>query len=154
MGMEDDVRNVADAELHAIVPLQRLALYPFAVDESSVLAALVHDAELPVFGGDQSVVAGDARIGDHQILIDFASHGERSVVEIDGALVVPLHEHQGGKYSRAGGRNGARDGLKSHGRLYPLLRSNNGSSTDGASSVNAKPRRLPCLADLLSRSTC
>ena len=114
MGMEDDVGHIADAELHAIVPLQRLALHPFAVDESSVLAALVHDAELPVFGGDQSMVAGDARIGDDQVLINLAAHGERRVVEIDGALVVPLHENQGGEYSRPRGRDRARDGLKSH----------------------------------------
>ena len=114
MGMEDDVGNIADTELDAIVPLQSLALYPFAVDESSMLAALVDDAKLPVFGGDQSMVAGDARIGDHQVLINLASDGERSVVEIDGALVVPLHEHQGGKNPRPGGRNRTRDGLKSH----------------------------------------
>ena len=114
MGMEDDVGNVADAELDAIVPLQSLALYPFAVDESSVLAALVDDAELSVFRGDQSMVAGDARVGDDQILIDLATHGERSVVEVDGALVVPLHEHQGGENPRSWGRNRARDGLKSH----------------------------------------
>ena len=93
MGMEHDVGHIADAELHAIVPLQRLTLHPFAVDESSVLAALVHYPELPVFRGDQSMVAGDARIGHDQVLINFASHRERSVIEIHHALVVPLHEH-------------------------------------------------------------
>ena len=53
MGMKNDVGNIAHAELDAIVALQRLALHPFAVDESSVLAALVDNAELSVFGGDQ-----------------------------------------------------------------------------------------------------
>ena len=39
------------------------------------------------------MVAGDARIGHYQVLINFASHGERSVIEIHHALVIPLHEH-------------------------------------------------------------
>ena len=103
MGMKDDVGNIAHAELDAIVALQRLALHPLAVDERSMLAALVDDAELAVFGGDQGVVAGDARVGDDQVLVHLAAHRERSVVEVDGALVVPLHENQGGKNSRPRG---------------------------------------------------
>jgi hypothetical protein len=75
--MEDDVGHIADAELQAIVPLQRLALHPFAVDERSVLAVLVRQAELPVFRGDLSMVAGDARIGHYQVLTNFASYGIR-----------------------------------------------------------------------------
>ncbi len=64
--------------------------------------ALVHYAELPVFRGDQSMVAGDARIGHYQVLINFSSYGERSVIEIHHALLVPLHEYQDGEYPRAG----------------------------------------------------
>ena len=97
MGMEDDVGHIADAELHAIVPLQRLALYPFTVDESSVLAALVHYAELPVFRGDHSMVAGDARIGNDEIFVHFAPHGKWAMVEIDRPLLVALHKYQGWK---------------------------------------------------------
>src|SRR4029077_1595145 len=94
MGVEDDVRNVAHAELDPIVPLQSLALDPFAIDESSMLAALIHYAELSVLRGNQGVVAGDARIGDDQVLIDLSAHRERSVVKVDVALVVPLHENE------------------------------------------------------------
>jgi hypothetical protein len=66
-----------------------------------MFAALVHYAELSVFGSDQSVVAGDARIGNDQILVHLSTHGERCVVEVDSALVVSLHENEGGKNSRA-----------------------------------------------------
>jgi len=87
----------------AIIALERLPLHPFAIDESSVLAALVDDAELSVFGCNQGVVAGDARVGDDQVLIHLAAHRKWRVVEVDGALVVPLHENQGGKNSRPRG---------------------------------------------------
>ena len=114
VGMENDVSNVAHAKLDAVVPLQGLALDSFAVDESSVLAALVHHAELPVFRGDQSMVAGDARIGDDQVLIDLATDRERGMVEVDGALIVALHENKGRKNSRPRGRNWACDGWIGH----------------------------------------
>jgi len=124
MGVEDDVRNVAHAELDPIVPLQSLALDPFAIDESSMLAALIHYAELSVLRGNQGVVAGDARIGDDQVLIDLSAHRERSVVKVDVALVVPLHENESGKNPRTRGRNRACDGWISHlaGLLSLVLR--------------------------------
>ena len=49
MRMKDDVGDIADTELKTIIPFQGLALNPFAVDESPVLAALIDYAELPVF---------------------------------------------------------------------------------------------------------
>ena len=49
MGMKDNVGDVADAKLKAIVPFQSLALNAFAVYERSVLAALIDYAELPIF---------------------------------------------------------------------------------------------------------
>src|SRR5713101_1456269 len=63
------------------------------------------------------MVAGDARVGDNQILINLASDGERSMVEVDGALIVPLHEDQRGENSRPWRRDRTRDGLKSHAEL-------------------------------------
>jgi hypothetical protein len=121
--MEYDIGYVADPELHAVIALQRFALHPFAVDESSVLAALVHHAKLSVFGGDQSMVAGDARVGDDQVLIDLSPYCERSMVEINCALVVALHENQCRENPRSWGRSRARDRLQSHVSLdyFPKL---------------------------------
>ena len=47
--MENDVGDVANTELDAVVALQILALNPLAVDEGPMLAALIDHAELPVF---------------------------------------------------------------------------------------------------------
>jgi hypothetical protein len=49
------------------------------------------------------MVAGDARVGDYQVLVNLATHSERSVVEVDGALVVSLDVNQGRKNSRPWG---------------------------------------------------
>jgi len=40
------------------------------------------------------MIPRDTRIGDYQILIYFAPDAERTVIEIDGALLVALHENQ------------------------------------------------------------
>ena len=64
LGIEDDIGDVANPELQAVIPLQRLALNLFAVDEGSMFAALVDDAKFTVFRDDQGVVAGHARVGN------------------------------------------------------------------------------------------
>jgi hypothetical protein len=48
------------------------------------------------------VIAGDSRVGDHQIFVDFAAYAEGSAVEDNVFLFVPLHQHQRGKHTRAG----------------------------------------------------
>ena len=101
--MEHHIANFANAEFETVIPLEAFALDPFPVDEGAVLAALIDNVVFPVFRHDESVVARDAGIGDHQILIHFAAHAERSTVENDVSLLVALHEHERGKYSRPGG---------------------------------------------------
>jgi hypothetical protein len=66
-----------------------------------MLAALIYDAKLPILGRDQGMVAGDSRVGDHQIFVDLSPDCERRMVEIDRALVVSLHKNQGWKNTRS-----------------------------------------------------
>ena len=78
--MENDVSHVAHTEFQPIIALQFLALNSLTIYESAMFTALVDDVELTVFRKDECVVAGNARIGNHQILINFSPYGERSVV--------------------------------------------------------------------------
>src|SRR5216683_760593 len=94
------------------------------------------------------MVAGDARVGDNQILINLASDGERSMVEIDGALIVPLHEDQRGENSRPWRRDRTRDGLKSHAEL-PY----SSSILKNANDRTAGPTR-PDAGDKVTGSSC
>ena len=119
--MKNDVGNIADAEFQAIIPLQSLALNPLAVDKSPMLAALIDNAELPVFRHDQGMIARHTGICDHQILINFSSYAEGTVVEIDIALLVALDEDQDGEYSGACVRYWASNGLESHGAKAEVL---------------------------------
>jgi hypothetical protein len=64
-----------------------------------MLASQVDDAEDAVFRDDLRVIARDARIRDDQVFIDFSSHAERTVIEVDDALLVPLDKHKRGKHA-------------------------------------------------------
>src|SRR6202022_4736107 len=67
------------------------------------------------------MVPGDTRVGNPQVLIPLAPDRERSVVEINGLLIVPLHVDEDGEKPRTRGRNRARYGLKGHLALFTLL---------------------------------
>jgi hypothetical protein len=69
------------------------------------------------------MVAGDARVRDHQILVHLSSYAERTVIKIDDTLLVPLDKHERGEDSRAGSGGRANDGLKSHVALQCSLNS-------------------------------
>ncbi len=71
--MEDEISNVAGAKFQAVVALQLMAINLFAIDECSVLAAIVDDEKLAVLGNDGSMLARDPGIGDDEIAIDFAA---------------------------------------------------------------------------------
>ncbi len=100
--IEDGVGRIARAKLQAIVALQLLPLDTLSVHERAVLAALVDEKETSFFQHDERVVARDAGIGDHQILVDLAPDAERSPVKDNVPLLVALHQHQRGKHARAG----------------------------------------------------
>src|SRR5262249_42127844 len=78
--VEDDVSHVAHTELKAIIALEALAINFLAIDVGSVFAALVDDEQFTVFGADVGVIAGDARIGDDEILVYFSADGEGRVI--------------------------------------------------------------------------
>ena len=117
--IENGVGRIARAKLQAIVALQLLPLDTLSVDERAVLAALVDEKESGFFQHDERVVARDAGIGDHQILIDLAPHAERSAVEDDVPLLVALHQHQRGKHARAGRLSHGLSHLRSWGGAPP-----------------------------------
>src|SRR5215470_8657541 len=95
--IKNNIGHIANAEFHPIVLFQGFALDPLAIDESSVLAALIKHIELAVLGRYQRMIPRDPRVGNHQILVDLSTYSERGVVEIDGALLVSLHEDQDGE---------------------------------------------------------
>jgi hypothetical protein len=88
-----------------------------------MLAAQVDDAEHTVFRDDLGVIPGDTRVRDHQIFINLSAHAERTVVEIDNPLFVPLDKNKGGEYSRTGSRRWANNGLEIHAVPAKLLQS-------------------------------
>ena len=88
--MKNQVRDVARAELQSIVARQFAAIDAFAVDEGSMLAALVDDKEFAVLGHDVGMLARDPRIGNHQIAVHLAADGVRSVIQRQRLLLVPL----------------------------------------------------------------
>ena len=100
--IENHVRNFTNAELQPVVAFESLTLDSFPVDERPVLAALVDDAEDSVFGHDQRMVPGDARVGDDQIFVDFSSYTKRTVIEVNDTLLISLDKHKCGKYSGTG----------------------------------------------------
>src|SRR5215470_17086374 len=97
VGIKDDVSHITNAKFHPVIAFQRFPLHPFAVNECPMLAALIEHIELAVFRRDESMITRDARIGDYQVFVYSASDAERTVVEIDGALLVSLHENQRGE---------------------------------------------------------
>ncbi len=101
-GIEQDVSRIASPELQAVAALQFLALDSLSVDERAVLAAQIDEEEFLPLLHDLRVVARDARVGDHQIFIDFPSHRERRAVQDDVLLLAALHKHKGGKHTGAG----------------------------------------------------
>jgi len=66
-----------------------------------VLAAQVDQEKRLAFLHDLGVIAGDARVGDHQILVNFPPDGERRAVQDDVLLLAALYEDQGGKHTGA-----------------------------------------------------
>ena len=95
---EDDIGNIANSELHTIVALQPLALYPLPVDVRTMLAALVDDEKVPVFGHNERMVARHARVGNHQVLVDLAAHGKRRAVHDNRSLLVTLNVNERRKH--------------------------------------------------------
>ncbi len=92
--VEDNVDGISRPKLNAIISLQQLALDALAINESSVLAALVNYEELPVLRNDESMVAGNPGIGNYQVLVHLSTDGKRTMVEIQGSLLSSLHEDQ------------------------------------------------------------
>ena len=97
--IKNGVGGIARAEFQTIIALEPLPLNAFAVDKRTVLAPLIDEEESIFFEHDEGVVAGNTRIGNHQVLIHLAPHAERSAVKDDVSLLVALHEHQRGKYA-------------------------------------------------------
>ncbi len=58
--------------------------------------------EVLPFLHDLGVIAGDARVGDDEILVHFAADRERSAIQNDVLLLASLHENKGGKHSGSG----------------------------------------------------
>jgi len=147
--MEDDVGHIADADsTRSFVPASYAR--PFAVDESSGACCpgpLRRTARFPEVIRDGR---GRPEEWPYQVLINFGVYGEWSV--IGSSCAVFPSRTLGWGYSRAGDEAEPVMGEKLW-ALYSLF-VRTWSSADGATSVNAKTRRLCCLADLLSRPTC
>src|SRR5208282_2024034 len=108
--IEQDVGGITRAELEAVAALQFLALDALSVDERTVLAAEVDQEKVLTLLHDLGMVAGDARVGDDQVFVDFAANIERGAIESDVPLLAALHEDQCGKYSGAGTMDAAVQG--------------------------------------------
>src|SRR5258708_21450973 len=95
--MKDGVNSSAGGELEAVVPRQLPALHGLAIDERSVLAALVLHEEFAVLGKQEGVVARDPGIGNRQVLFHLAADAVGGVIEVQGPLLSTMHKNQTGK---------------------------------------------------------
>ena len=70
-------------------PQERLILDARAVDDDAVPAVVVVDDDAVRRDGEGGVLAGDERVAvDDELTRRIASNGERSLVELQGAIVV------------------------------------------------------------------
>ncbi len=100
--IEQKIGRIARSEFQPVSALQFLPLDALSIHESAMFAAQIDEKEVLPFLHDLRMVARDARIGDHQILVHLPSHGERSAVQHDVLLLAALHEHQGRENSGTG----------------------------------------------------
>jgi len=57
LGAENDVGDIANAELDPVVSLQFLALHALPIHVGAVLASLIDNKEIAIFRHDKGVVA-------------------------------------------------------------------------------------------------
>ena len=117
--MKNCINCVSRAELQAVVPAQLFTLHALAVNKRTVLATLIFNEELAIFGNYQRVVTRDPRVGNGKILFHLPSDGEGCVVKVERALLVTVDEDQAGKYAGTDTGNwAADDGLsRRHGTM-------------------------------------
>src|SRR5580658_7495334 len=111
-GIKKNVGGITRPEFQAVIALEFLALDPLSVDERAMLASLIDQVEVVAFQHNLRVVAGDARVGNDEVLINLASHVERRTVQHDIFLIVALDKHQRGKHT--GTRTVVTDGTQGH----------------------------------------
>jgi hypothetical protein len=58
---------------------------------------LVLNEKPSALGDDQGMIAGNPRVSDDQVFVNFASDAERSVIEIERPLLAALDENQAGE---------------------------------------------------------
>jgi hypothetical protein len=80
LGVKDRKNGIARAELDTVIGFQLLALHPLAINERSVLAALVLDENFAVLRDEKGVIAGHTRICNHQVLVHFATDAKWRVM--------------------------------------------------------------------------
>src|SRR2546423_6311772 len=102
--MENCVNCVANTEFQAIVSFQLFAIDALAINERTVFAVLVLNKKRPVLRNQQSMLARDARVGDHQVLVHSATDAERRVVESHRSLLRAVNENQTRKKTRTDAR--------------------------------------------------
>ena len=117
LGIKNRIDSIAGTKFEAVIALQCLTLLnSLSVDKCAVLAALVFDVKAAILRDDERVVARNPRVGDRQVLFNLAANRERRVIEIQRALLGPMHKNNAGKHTGADAGDRADDGLGSHGR--------------------------------------
>ena len=117
--IEQDIGRITCAKFQAVATLQLLPLDPFPVHERSMFAAEIFEEKFLTLLHDLGVIAGDARVGDDQILVYFASHRERRTVQDDVFLLTALHKHKRRKHTGTGAMMAGRtNGIQGHGRVF------------------------------------
>jgi hypothetical protein len=117
--IKQDIGRVTCAKFQAIPTLQLLPLDSFPVDERPMFAAEVLQEEFHTLLHNLRVIAGNARVGDDQILVHLASHGEWSAVQDNVFLLAALHEDKSRKHSGTGAMMAGRtNGVQGHGRVF------------------------------------
>ena len=99
--VEQNVGRIPSSEFQPVAPLQFLALDALSIYVGAVFAAEIDEEKILPLLHDLRMVARHARVGDHQILIDFASDRERRAVQNEVLLLASLHEDKGGKHTGA-----------------------------------------------------
>src|SRR5260370_6125718 len=93
-GIENEVGSALDSKFDTVVEVQLVSLDFGAINVHALFAPLIKNHVVSTFRVDHGMIARDARIGNHQVLVAIAADRERHMVERNFTLLRAVHERQ------------------------------------------------------------
>src|SRR5260370_13940992 len=93
-GIENEVRSALDPKFDTVVEVLLVSIDFGCMNVHALFAPLIKNHVVSTFRVDHGMIARDARIGNHQVLVAIAADRERHMVERNFTLLRAVHEHQ------------------------------------------------------------